>query len=91
MQRPNTPNNTLFFWGFERENGSLTAAAGERSGEPWAIWLNGGYAVYLSRDSALANKSGVKPGIIEHVRDVLRGECVLAERDTVLLLTPGFP
>ncbi|THH29780.1 hypothetical protein EUX98_g4414 [Antrodiella citrinella] len=36
------PNNTLFFWAFEKENGSLTAAAGERSDEPWGIWLNGG-------------------------------------------------
>jgi carboxypeptidase D len=35
-------NNTLFFWGFEKENGSLTANAGERSGEPWGVWLNGG-------------------------------------------------
>lgn len=42
VQRLNTPNNTLFFWGFERENGSLTAAAGERSNEPWGVWLNGG-------------------------------------------------
>ena len=42
VNRAEHPNNTLFFWGFEKENGSLTAAAGERSDEPWAIWLNGG-------------------------------------------------
>ena len=40
--RAGHPNNTLFFWAFEKENGSLTAAAGERSDEPWGIWLNGG-------------------------------------------------
>ncbi|KAH8075870.1 alpha/beta-hydrolase [Cristinia sonorae] len=40
--RAGRPNNTLFFWAFEKENGSLTAAAGERSDEPWGIWLNGG-------------------------------------------------
>ncbi|KAJ3559788.1 hypothetical protein NM688_g126 [Phlebia brevispora] len=42
VDRPGHPNNTLFFWAFEKENGSLTAAAGERSDEPWGIWLNGG-------------------------------------------------
>ena len=35
-------NDSLFFWGFEREKGSLTAAAHERVEEPWIIWLNGG-------------------------------------------------
>jgi carboxypeptidase D len=45
VQRPDHPNNTLFFWGFEKENGSLTAAAGERTSEPWGIWLNGGHVV----------------------------------------------
>lgn len=40
------PNNTLFFWAFEKENGSLTAAAGERNDEPWGIWLNGGCVVF---------------------------------------------
>ncbi|KAF7798025.1 hypothetical protein EIP86_009237 [Pleurotus ostreatoroseus] len=42
VDRPGHPNNTLFFWGFEKENGSLTASAGDRSDEPWGIWLNGG-------------------------------------------------
>ncbi|KAK7685695.1 hypothetical protein QCA50_011039 [Cerrena zonata] len=41
VDRPNHPNNTLFFWAFEKENGSLTANAGE-SNEPWGLWLNGG-------------------------------------------------
>ena len=44
VNREGHPNNTLFFWAFEKENGSLTAAAGERSDEPWGIWLNGGCA-----------------------------------------------
>ncbi|KAH9946531.1 alpha/beta-hydrolase [Amylocystis lapponica] len=38
VQREEHPNNTLFFWAFEKENGSLTAD----SNEPWGIWLNGG-------------------------------------------------
>ena len=43
VNRAGHPNNTLFFWAFEKENGSLTAAAGERAPEPWGIWLTGGY------------------------------------------------
>ncbi len=31
--RHNQPNDTLFFWGFEKENGSFTA----NSTEPWGI------------------------------------------------------
>lgn len=42
VDRDGHPNNSLFFWGFEKENGSLTAAAGENSDQPWGIWLNGG-------------------------------------------------
>ena len=42
VNRQGHPNDTLFFWGFEKEDGSLTAAAGERDQEPWGIWLNGG-------------------------------------------------
>ena len=42
ISRVGHPNDTLFFWAFEKENGSLTAAAGE-SDDPWGIWLNGGY------------------------------------------------
>lgn len=40
--RPGHPNNTLFFWGFERTAGSLTAPAGEMQLSPWLIWLGGG-------------------------------------------------
>ncbi|KAF5373507.1 hypothetical protein D9757_010495 [Collybiopsis confluens] len=42
VNRAGHPNNTLWFWAFERENGSLTVSAGERENEPWLIWLNGG-------------------------------------------------
>ena len=49
VQRANHQNDTLFFWAFEKESGSLTAAAGDRSTEPWAIWLQGGYARVPSR------------------------------------------
>ncbi|RXW22148.1 hypothetical protein EST38_g3708 [Candolleomyces aberdarensis] len=37
-----SPNNTLFFWGFEKTAGSLTSTSSRRRDEPWAIWLNGG-------------------------------------------------
>ncbi|KAI0076167.1 alpha/beta-hydrolase [Panus rudis PR-1116 ss-1] len=40
VNRPGHPNDTLFFWGFEHQNGSLTA--NESSDEPWIIWLQGG-------------------------------------------------
>ena len=44
VNRTNHPNDTLFFWAFEREgrNGSLTAPAQENNTEPWIIWLQGG-------------------------------------------------
>ena len=42
VNRTGHQNDTLFFWGFEREEGSLTAPAHGGSNEPWAIWLNGG-------------------------------------------------
>lgn len=42
VQRPNHDNDTLFFWGFEHAEGSLTAAAGENEDAPWAVWLQGG-------------------------------------------------
>lgn len=44
VDRPGHPNDTLFFWGFEKERGSLTARGreGKDEGKPWGIWLNGG-------------------------------------------------
>ena len=39
VNRVNHPNDTLFFWAFESDNGSLTARTSDR---PWAVWLNGG-------------------------------------------------
>ncbi|KAI0794497.1 alpha/beta-hydrolase [Fomes fomentarius] len=42
VNRPGHPNNTLFFWAWEQENGSLSAGANDRSDVPWGIWLNGG-------------------------------------------------
>ena len=47
VNRANHPNDTLFFWAFESQNGSLTAAADECSDRPWAIWLTGGYVLIL--------------------------------------------
>ncbi|KAJ6551857.1 Alpha/Beta hydrolase protein [Mycena capillaripes] len=40
VNRANHPNATLFFWAFEKANGSLTGSAA--STDPWIIWLNGG-------------------------------------------------
>ena len=37
-------DDTLFFWAFEHQNGSLAAASGQNNDTPWAIWLNGGCA-----------------------------------------------
>ncbi|GLB41836.1 putative peptidase S10 family protein [Lyophyllum shimeji] len=42
VQRPGHPNNTLFFVGFEKIPGSLTAPAKSNNNDPWGIWLNGG-------------------------------------------------
>ncbi|KAJ3488637.1 hypothetical protein NLI96_g2695 [Meripilus lineatus] len=39
VDRTGHPNNTIFFWGFEKSNGSLTT---DSSTAPWGIWLNGG-------------------------------------------------
>ena len=41
VNRAGHPNDTLFFWGFEKTgaNGSLTDA---NSTDPWIIWLQGG-------------------------------------------------
>lgn len=43
VNRASHPNNTLFFYAFEREADSLAAADGERTDEPWVMWLNGGW------------------------------------------------
>ncbi|RPD60985.1 alpha/beta-hydrolase [Lentinus tigrinus ALCF2SS1-7] len=42
VDRVGHPNNTLFFWGVEHSNGSLTTSANDTGNEPWGIWLNGG-------------------------------------------------
>ncbi|KAJ7062145.1 alpha/beta-hydrolase [Mycena amicta] len=39
VNRAGHPNATLFFWAFEKNNGSLTSS---NSTDPWIIWLNGG-------------------------------------------------
>ncbi|KAJ7668903.1 Alpha/Beta hydrolase protein [Mycena rosella] len=40
VNRADHPNATLFFWAFEKANGTLTGAAADT--DPWMIWLNGG-------------------------------------------------
>ncbi|KAG1831383.1 Alpha/Beta hydrolase protein [Suillus variegatus] len=39
VQREGHPNDTLFFWAFESEEGSFTS---DSTHAPWGIWLNGG-------------------------------------------------
>jgi carboxypeptidase D len=53
VNRTNHPNNTLFFYAYEREDGSLSAAGGERTGEPWVIWLNGGWVASSQQTSGV--------------------------------------
>ena len=38
VDRPGHPNDTLFFWGWEKDEGSFTDA---NSDKPWGIWING--------------------------------------------------
>ncbi|KAJ7159990.1 alpha/beta-hydrolase [Mycena crocata] len=40
VNRADHPNATLFFWAFEKANGTLTGSAADS--DPWIIWLNGG-------------------------------------------------
>ncbi|KAJ4480940.1 alpha/beta-hydrolase [Lentinula aciculospora] len=53
-ETPNMPNNTLFFWGFEHLNGSITST---NSSDPWMIYLAGGPG-YSSMASALLENLG---------------------------------
>ncbi|KAJ7769346.1 alpha/beta-hydrolase [Mycena metata] len=38
VNRADHPNATLFFWAFEKANGTLTGSAADT--DPWIIWLN---------------------------------------------------
>ncbi|OSC99902.1 alpha/beta-hydrolase [Trametes coccinea BRFM310] len=44
VNRTGHPNDTLFFWAFEKQgsNGTLTAPADANNTDPWIIWLQGG-------------------------------------------------
>ncbi|CDO76988.1 hypothetical protein BN946_scf184298.g15 [Trametes cinnabarina] len=44
VNRAGHPNDTLFFWAFEKQgsNGTLTAPADANNTDPWIIWLQGG-------------------------------------------------
>jgi hypothetical protein len=72
VDRAGFPNDTLFFWAWESQNGSLTASAGERSGEPWGIWLNGGYVLDLFNEGFVLRKhrpgSSSLVGLLQEVR-----------------------
>ena len=48
VDRPQHPNDTLFFWAWEKERGSLTSKESERQDEPWGIWLQGGSVLYIA-------------------------------------------
>ncbi|KAE9404117.1 alpha/beta-hydrolase [Gymnopus androsaceus JB14] len=53
VNRAGHPNNTLWFWAFEKEEGSLTAPAGERDDEPWLVWLQGGMVGLMTENGPL--------------------------------------
>lgn len=83
MDRPGHPNDTLFFWAFEKERGSLTESArandsGEGEGEPWGIWLNGGSVLVIMHNAfgmGLTDAFGMRQaGYVELARDAFRGE-----------------
>ena len=69
VQRQGHPNDTLFFIGVEKSNGSLTEKHDDSS-KPWGIWLNGGWVTLQRPRWTLANREP-KSWVIEHVRDVL--------------------
>jgi hypothetical protein len=57
------PNNTAFFWGFEKSDGSLARS----SSNPWGVWLAGGpgfssiAALLLENGPIAVNKTGFVP------------------------------
>ena len=44
VDRVGHPNDTFFFWGFEKVGhpGSLTTAACPENSDPWILWVQGG-------------------------------------------------
>lgn len=49
VNRAGHPNDTLFFYGFEKSPGSLTAPSNPVNTDPWGIWLNGGLAFRIMK------------------------------------------
>ena len=54
-------NLSLYFWGIESEEGSLTAPAG-RNNAPWTIWLNGYVARFFRVNST--SRSPVRTDVL---------------------------
>lgn len=42
VNRAGHTNDTIFFWAFEKKNGSLTVPANKSNTDPWVIWIQGG-------------------------------------------------
>lgn len=44
VDRIGHPNDTFFFWGFEKagQSGSLTISASAENTDPWILWVQGG-------------------------------------------------
>ena len=61
VQRPGHPNDTLFFWAFEHQSGSLTAAVGDNTKQPWAIWLQGGCGRHSGSIYAVDSHASIVP------------------------------
>lgn len=61
VNRADHPNATLFFWAFEKENGTLTGNTSDT--DPWIICLNGGLFLLsrYSTDSHIDKVAQVRP------------------------------
>ena len=73
VKRQGHPNNTLFFWAFEKDQGSLTREAKDDDNEPWMIWLNGGQFKGGEECEPWRLSMISRAWIIEHARALVRG------------------
>jgi hypothetical protein len=72
VNRPNHPDDQLFFWAFESSQGSLSASAGQQAGKPWGVWLNGGCVVLSISSDTVVNRKSYQAWLLLHERSVQR-------------------
>lgn len=80
VQRTGHPNNTLFFLGFEKSQGSLTAPLSPSNQQPWGIWLNGGWILLSLNVMRNVKHKYQQSRLFEHVWHVLWGIYVHSTR-----------